>query len=79
MLSMATGTVKTVLAEKGFGFISPDGGDGSRGSEVFFHHSAVQDGQIETYREGDRVSFTSEPDPRDPSRTRAADVRRITE
>jgi CspA family cold shock protein len=76
---MATGTVKTVLTEKGFGFITPDEGDGGRNSELFFHHSAIQEGRIEEYQPGDRVSFTAEPDTRDPSRSRAANVRRASD
>lgn len=76
---MATGTVKTVLTEKGYGFISPDEGDGSRGSELFFHYTAVSDGRIEEYQQGDKVTFDSEPDARDPSRSRATNVQRVTE
>jgi CspA family cold shock protein len=76
---MATGTVKTVLPDKGFGFIAPDDGDGTRASELFFHHTAVQDGRIEEYQPGDRVSFDAGPDTRDPSRSRASNVRRVTE
>lgn len=76
---MATGTVKNVMPDKGFGFIAPDGAAGGRGTDLFFHHSSVQDGRIEEYQAGDRVSFTQEPDSRDPSRYRAADVRRLAE
>jgi cold shock protein len=75
---MATGTVKTILIDKGFGFITPDEAAGGK-SDVFFHHSSVQDGRIDEYREGDRVSFEVEPDSRDPSRSRARDVRRVSE
>ena len=74
---MATGTVKTVLTDKGFGFIAPDGGAGGRTGDLFFHHSSIRDGAIDEYREGDRVSFEVEPDVRDPSRSRATDVRRV--
>jgi CspA family cold shock protein len=76
---MATGTVKNVMPDKGFGFITPDGGDGGRNSDLFFHHSAVQEGRIEDYQPGDRVTFNQEPDSRDPSRFRAAAVRRVAE
>jgi CspA family cold shock protein len=76
---MANGTVKTVLYEKGFGFITPDGGDGGRASELFFHHSAIEEGRLEEYQPGDRVSFDVEPDARNPSRSRATQVRRVSE
>ena len=76
---MATGTVKTVLSEKGFGFIAPDEGEGERANELFFHHSAIKEGRLEDYQPGDRVSFQVEPDSRDPKRSRATDVRRVSE
>ena len=49
-LSLATGTVKRYDAEKGFGFIAPDGG----GEDVFVHRSALG---YETVGQGDRVEF----------------------
>ncbi|MGD9711738.1 MAG: cold-shock protein [Thermomicrobiales bacterium] len=76
---MATGTVKTVLSDKGFGFITPDDAGAGEKSDLFFHHTSIQDGQIEQYKQGDRVSYQAEPDTRDPSRTRATNVRRVTE
>ena len=76
---MATGTVKTVLIDKGFGFITPDEGGNGRDSDLFFHSSAVQDGALEEYRVGDRVSFEVGLDTRNPSRSRASDVRRVAE
>lgn len=47
---MQTGTVKFFNQEKGFGFITPDGG----GKDVFVHISAVAGGQI---NDGDKVQF----------------------
>jgi cold shock protein len=76
---MATGPVKNVLSDKGFGFITPDEGEGGRSSELFFHHSAIREGRLEEYQPGDRVSFEVEPDSRDPSRSRATNVRRVSE
>lgn len=69
---MATGTIKTLIPNKGFGFIAADG---SRNSELFFHSSAVVDGGFDSLRVGQTVSFEQEPDPRDPSRSRAKNVR----
>ncbi|MEQ9138688.1 MAG: cold-shock protein [Thalassobaculum sp.] len=50
---MATGTVKWFNAQKGFGFIEPDGG----GSDAFVHISAVERAGMSTLREGQKVSF----------------------
>ena len=66
-----TGTIKTLRAEKGFGFIKD-----ASGKEYFFHHSAVQGEGIEALREGDSVDFSlGQPGPKGP---RAEDVRRTS-
>jgi CspA family cold shock protein len=68
---MASGTIAS-LRDRGFGFIMPDGTVG-RG-DLFFHWSAVAGASFDELREGQRVSFDAEPDPRDPSRQRAVNV-----
>ena len=50
---MATGTVKWFNAQKGFGFIQPEGG----GNDVFVHISAVQKAGLHTLNENQRVSY----------------------
>ena len=50
---MATGTVKWFNAEKGFGFITPEGG----GEDLFVHHSAIQMQGYRDLSEGQRVEF----------------------
>jgi CspA family cold shock protein len=50
---MATGTVKWFNAEKGFGFIAPDGG----GDDVFVHFSAIQSSGYKSLDEGQKVEF----------------------
>lgn len=46
------GTVKRLVADKGFGFIlGPDG------QEYFFHHTGVMDGRFNELREGQPVTF----------------------
>ncbi|RLQ88319.1 cold-shock protein [Notoacmeibacter ruber] len=55
-----TGTVKFFNAEKGFGFITPDG----ESKDVFVHISAVQASGLDTLSEGQKVSFETEPDRR---------------
>ena len=52
---MAQGTVKWFNAEKGFGFITPDGG----GPDLFVHHTAIQGSGFKTLDEAQRVSFES--------------------
>ena len=57
---MHTGTVKFFNADKGFGFITPDEG----GNDVFVHITAVKDSGLADLRDGQRVSFETEPDKR---------------
>lgn len=49
---MKQGTVKWFNAEKGFGFISTEGG-----SDVFVHFSAIQSEGYKTLEEGQKVEF----------------------
>ena len=48
---MPRGTIKKVIAEKGFGFI-----EGER-DDLFFHHSEVQGTSIEQLSEGQIVDY----------------------
>ncbi|KOY58794.1 cold-shock protein [Streptomyces sp. XY332] len=50
---MAQGNVKWFNAEKGFGFISPDGG----GQDLFVHYSEIQGQGFKELQEGQRVQF----------------------
>ena len=49
---MNTGTVKWFNSEKGYGFISQEGGD-----DVFVHFSAISGDGFKTLEEGQQVSF----------------------
>ena len=68
---MATGTIKTIRDDKGFGFIRPEGAS----QDLFFHSSGVEGTSFDQLREGDRVEFTEGTDPRNPGRARAEHVR----
>ena len=67
---MYTGTVKWFNETKGFGFISNDDGSG----DVFVHFSAIQGTGFHTLAEGQKVTFGTEPDPKDPNKLRATNV-----
>jgi cold shock protein len=71
---MSTGTIAS-LRDRGFGFIMPDGS--SANGDLFFHHTSIAGATFDQLREGQKVSFDEEPDPRDASRRRAVNVRMI--
>ncbi|MFK7737972.1 MAG: cold-shock protein [Pirellulaceae bacterium] len=64
---MEQGTIKRIT-DKGFGFISPDGGN----NDMFFHSSALEGVSFEELREGQRVSYSVGQGPKGP---RAENVR----
>ena len=49
---MANGTVKWFNEQKGFGFITQDGG-----GDVFVHFSAIKQEGFKNLEEGERVTF----------------------
>ena len=66
---MNKGTVKWFNAEKGYGFIT-----GEDGQDVFVHFSAIQVDGFKTLAEGQKVTFDTEPDPKDTGKLRAVNV-----
>ncbi len=55
-VKLTTGTVKFFNSEKGFGFISRDGGD-----DVFVHYSNIQGNGYRSLDEGQAVEFDVAP------------------
>jgi cold shock protein len=66
---LATGTVKWFNAEKGYGFISREGG-----SDVFVHFSAIQGNGYRSLEEGQAVEFEVTSGPKG---DQAQDVRAV--
>ncbi len=65
---MSEGTIKK-LTDKGFGFI-----EGAQG-DIFFHHSAIVEGDYDSLREGQTVEYTEGTGPKGP---RAENVRVVS-
>jgi CspA family cold shock protein len=70
---MPTGTVKFFNGDKGFGFITPEGG----GPDVFVHISALEAAGIRSVSEGDRLSFDAVMDQRK-GKTNAQNIKKVT-
>ena len=64
-----TGNVKWFNNEKGFGFITIEDGE-----DVFVHFSAIQADGYKSLNEGQKVTFDTEPDPKDTGKLRAVNV-----
>ena len=48
---MPQGTIKKLVSDRGFGFISAASGD------IFFHHSVVADNKFDELKEGQSVNY----------------------
>jgi len=59
---VVVGTVKWFNSEKGYGFITPDGG----GNDVFAHYSAIQMSGYRSLEENQRVEFEITQGPKGP-------------
>lgn len=49
---MPQGVIKKIVTDRGFGFIS-----GDAGTDVFFHHSSVDDSGFDNLQEGQNVEY----------------------
>ena len=67
---MPKGKVKWFNDQKGYGFITPDGG----GRDLFVHHTAIQAEGFRTLSEGQAVEFDVQEDAKGP---RATNVRAV--
>lgn len=68
---MNNGTVKWFNDDKGFGFVAND----ETAEEVFVHFSAIQVDGFKKLSEGQKVTYETEPDPKDSRKMRAVNVR----
>lgn len=59
---MVQGTIKR-LTDRGFGFITPDGGD----KDLFFHAKELQNVEFNELQEGARVEFEVSESPKGPN------------
>ncbi len=59
------GTIKKIVTEKGFGFITVDGEE----KDLFFHKNEIKGVNYEELKEGDRVSFEKADSPKGPNAT----------
>ena len=56
---MPEGTIKKLM-DKGFGFIEGERGD------IFFHHSALSEGNFDSLQEGQKVEYDEGRGPKGP-------------
>jgi cold shock protein len=69
MSEKVTGTVKWFNSEKGYGFISREGG-----KDVFVHYSSLEGSGFRNLAEGETVEFEIEDSPKGPQ---AAKVKKV--
>ena len=67
---MPQGTIKKLVADKGYGFIESDG----ENRDMFFHVSALADGEFDTLQIGQAVEYEIGTGPKGP---RAENVRPV--
>ena len=62
---MAKGTIKKLIADRGFGFIAQEGSD----KDLFFHSKELQGAEFDSLKEGDAVEFEVSDSPKGPNAT----------
>lgn len=68
---MTKGTIKWFSDQKGYGFVTPEGGK----KDVFVHYSALQGDGFKSLREGELVEFDITEGPKG---EQAANVRKLS-
>lgn len=63
-----TGTIKKLVSDKGFGFITAEG----LAKDLFFHSNSLSGVSFTDLREGDTVSFDTEETPKGPAAVNVA-------
>jgi CspA family cold shock protein len=58
---MASGKIKKIIRDRGFGFINAEDG-----REIFFHQSGITSGNFDALTEGAEVEFEVEKSPKGP-------------
>jgi len=69
---MPQGVIKKIVSDRGFGFISGEGG-----ADVFFHHSSVTEGPFDDLKEGQTVDYVLDDERRDKG-PRASSVKLVS-
>ena len=67
---MTKGTIKWFSDQKGYGFITPEGGK----KDVFVHYSALQGDGFKTLAEGKQVTFDITSGPKGDQATNVAKI-----
>lgn len=70
---MFIGTVQHWKTDRGYGFVKRDDG----GDDIFVHVSAVLSAGLADLKVGQRLQFDIQPDPRNPQRSRAINIRTV--
>ncbi len=67
---MEQGTIKKLVSERGFGFISREGND----KDLFFHSKELQGVTFEELKEGDKVQFEVSESPKGPNAVKVSKI-----
>lgn len=69
-MTMEQGTIKKIVFDRGFGFITREGQD----KDLFFHSKELQGVALEELKEGDKVQFEVSESEKGPNATQVSKV-----